>query len=136
MKDISEAEQIKRLQKQREQCMSDGYMLPTADFDRLHYEDPRVTELKQMDVSGLRKLMIGMFSVFFALQTVQDMYSMADEIICSLYEKRKPAEVVVEETDGITAPGENDAVDGVVNEVGGDVPKDDIAEEEKEEDEK
>lgn len=50
---MSEAEHTKMLQTQREQCLSDGYMLPTADFDRLHYEDPRVTELKHMDVSSL-----------------------------------------------------------------------------------
>lgn len=41
------------LQEQREQCLNDGYMLPTADFDRLHYEDPRVTELKLMDVRSI-----------------------------------------------------------------------------------
>lgn len=56
---------------------------------------------------------------------------MADEIICSLYEKRKP--VVVEETDGIITSGEDVAVDGVVNEVGGDEPKDVIEEEGEEE---
>lgn len=58
------------------------------------------------------------------------MYSMADEIICSLYEKRKPAEVVVEEAEeDIAADGENGIADSVVNDIDDDVSNDSVAEE-------
>lgn len=48
---ITDEEHAEKLQLQREQCLQDGYMLQPDDFERLHYEDPRVTELKQTDVS-------------------------------------------------------------------------------------
>lgn len=55
---------------------------------------------------------------------------MADEIICSLYEKRKPAEVVVEEAEeDIAADGENGIADSVVNDIDDDVSNDSVAEE-------
>lgn len=51
VKEMSEEEHMEMLRAQREQCLTDGYMLPKPDFDHLHYEDPRVTELKRTDVS-------------------------------------------------------------------------------------
>lgn len=49
--DINEEEHIEILSKNRAQCMKDGYMLEKPEFDKLHYEDPMVTELKLTEVS-------------------------------------------------------------------------------------
>lgn len=56
LKGMSEEEHMEMLHMQREQCLTDGYMLEKPQFDHLHYEDPRVTELKRTDVSAMSLL--------------------------------------------------------------------------------
>lgn len=48
--EISEEQHIEVLRQNRAQCLQDGYMLEKEDFDKLHYEDPMVTELKHTEV--------------------------------------------------------------------------------------
>lgn len=65
--EISEDQHIEVLQQNRAQCLKDGYMLEKENFDRLHYEDPRVTELKRTEVIFFLSLILHWFSCLFLL---------------------------------------------------------------------
>lgn len=50
--EMTKDEHIAMLAVAKEKAIAEGYMLPQEDFDQIHYEDPKVTELKSTDVSG------------------------------------------------------------------------------------
>lgn len=47
---LTEAEHLAMLNQNKAQALQDGYMLEPIDFENYHYEDPKVTLLKQTDV--------------------------------------------------------------------------------------
>lgn len=50
---LTEAEHLEMLNQGKAQALQDGYMLEPIDFENYHYEDPKVTLLKQTDVRGV-----------------------------------------------------------------------------------
>lgn len=63
VEEMSDKDHIEMLAQAKEKAIADGYMLEPTDFDNLHYEDPKVTQLKQTDVRDMR-----CFSCFFFFQ--------------------------------------------------------------------
>lgn len=61
---IDEGQQIQMLKKQCEQALQDGYMMETAEFEHLHYEDPRVTNLKMTNVSTRTFYLINVYAIY------------------------------------------------------------------------
>lgn len=94
---MTNAEHEKMLEKQVAEEIEKGHMEKKDNFKLLHYEDPRIIQLKMADVRlnipVLDHFCFFCFSILsktylFFLQNVKDMYALADDIIIGDLKKK------------------------------------------------